>query len=198
MKKILIISLILGLAIAGLFAQMHMMGNKKGAMNHQGKGPMMNCMDELNLTEAQITKFAEARAAFQKQENVLSAEIENLRIDAMAAMKAEDFKRVKEIQKTISDKELMIKNAHVDMMAAHMKELSKEQKQIMQKNWMHLQDGTADGETFDLTITSTDIVTEGNIATFEGIIALKKDFGSGYYYEIIMEEATPADVELYE
>ena len=134
MKKILIISLILGLAIAGLFAQMHMMGNKKGAMNHQGKGPMMNCMDELNLTDAQITKFAEARAAFQKQENVLSAEIENLRIDAMAAMKAEDFKRVKEIQKTISDKELMIKNAHVDMMAAHMKELSKEQKQIMQKN----------------------------------------------------------------
>ena len=63
---------------------------------------------------------------------------------------------------------------------------------------MHIQDGTIDGETFDLTVTSKDIVTEGNIATFEGIIALKKDFGSGYFYEIIMEEATPSEVELYE
>jgi len=76
--------------------------------------------------------------------------------------------------------------------------VTKLSKQIMQKNWMHIQDGTVDGETFDLTVTSKDIVTEGNIATFEGIVALKKDFGSGYFYEIIMEEATPSEVELYE
>lgn len=76
--------------------------------------------------------------------------------------------------------------------------VTKLSKQIMQKNWMHIQDGSIDGEMFDLTVTSTDIVTEGNIATFEGIIALKKDFGSGYFYEIILEEATPSDVELYE
>ncbi len=71
-------------------------------------------------------------------------------------------------------------------------------KEIMKRNWMHIQDGTSDGSNFDLTVTSVDIVTEGNIATFEGIIALKKDFGSGYFYEVIMEEAIPSDVERYE
>lgn len=76
--------------------------------------------------------------------------------------------------------------------------VAKLSKEIMKRNWMHVQDGTLDGENFDLTITSVDVVGEGNIATFEGIIRLKKDFGSGYFYEIIMEEAVPSDVELYE
>lgn len=76
--------------------------------------------------------------------------------------------------------------------------IGKLSKEIMKRNWMHIQDGTGNGTNFDLTVTSADIVTEGNIATFEGIIALKKDFGSGYFYEVIMEEAVPSDVERYE
>ena len=60
---------------------------------------------------------------------------------------------------------------------------------IMRRNWVHLQDGSAPGEGVDLTVTTTDKVELGTIVSFEGKIALNKDFGAGYKYEIIMEEA---------
>jgi hypothetical protein len=68
-------------------------------------------------------------------------------------------------------------------------QVTKVNRAIMDKNWVHLQDGTSDSGNFDLTITTTDEVNVGDIATFEGKIALKKDFGAGYYYEVIMEQA---------
>lgn len=61
--------------------------------------------------------------------------------------------------------------------------------EVMGKNWVHIQDGTKDGEHFDLTITTLDKVAVDDIVTFEGTITLNKDFGYGYAYEVIMEEA---------
>lgn len=60
---------------------------------------------------------------------------------------------------------------------------------IMEKNWIHIQDGTAHNSLFDLTITLQERVNVGEVAAFEGIIALDKDFGAGYRYDVIMEEA---------
>jgi hypothetical protein len=60
---------------------------------------------------------------------------------------------------------------------------------ILGKNWVHIQDGTGDGKDFDLTVTTQDIPEVGDIVTFEGVIALNKDFGSGYTYDVIMEDA---------
>lgn len=62
---------------------------------------------------------------------------------------------------------------------------------IMGKNWIHLQDGTADGENFDLTITTDDSPLVGEIITFSGTFNLNRDFGAGYTYEIILEGAVP-------
>ncbi len=63
-------------------------------------------------------------------------------------------------------------------------------KQIMGKNWIHIQDGTNSNGKFDLTITSQDLAEINDEVTFNGKITLKKDFGSGYFYDVIMEEAT--------
>jgi hypothetical protein len=60
--------------------------------------------------------------------------------------------------------------------------------QIMGKNWVHIQDGSESQGAFDLTITTDLEVTLGQIVTFEGKIALDKDFGYGYSYKILMEE----------
>ena len=61
---------------------------------------------------------------------------------------------------------------------------------IMGKNWVHIQDGTdADGK-FDLTITTSATVKEGTVVGFEGKIGLDRDLGHGYFYEVILEEAT--------
>lgn len=61
--------------------------------------------------------------------------------------------------------------------------------EVMGKNWVHIQDGTKDGDNFDLTITTLEKAAIGEVVTFEGTITLKKDFGYGYFYEVIMEDA---------
>jgi hypothetical protein len=61
---------------------------------------------------------------------------------------------------------------------------------IMNRNWVHLQDGTRDGDHFDLTVTTQETVKMGDVVTFEGTVAVKKDFGAGYFYEVIVEDAT--------
>lgn len=62
--------------------------------------------------------------------------------------------------------------------------------EIMKKNWFHIQDGTGETNDFDLTITSLEKdIKVGDIITFEGKIILDKDFGHGYAYDVLMENA---------
>ncbi|MFQ5447738.1 MAG: GW dipeptide domain-containing protein [Saprospiraceae bacterium] len=58
---------------------------------------------------------------------------------------------------------------------------------IMNRNWVHLRDGS--DEEHDLTVTTTENVSMGQVVTFEGTIGLDRDFGAGYRYDIIMEGA---------
>jgi hypothetical protein len=60
---------------------------------------------------------------------------------------------------------------------------------IMGKNWVHLQDGTEYNNGFDLTVTTDNTATMGELMTFEGKIILDKDFGYGYKYDVLMEDA---------
>ncbi|MBI5509872.1 MAG: nucleotide-binding protein [Deltaproteobacteria bacterium] len=61
---------------------------------------------------------------------------------------------------------------------------------IMQRNWVHLQDGTgtAAAGDHDLTVTTTDTAAVGDIVVVRGVVRLDKDFGSGYAYPVIIEE----------
>ena len=68
-------------------------------------------------------------------------------------------------------------------------EVVKYNEAIMGKNWVHIQDGTGNENAFDLTITTAAEVKVGDVVTFKGTINLNKDFGAGYVYEVIMEEA---------
>ncbi len=64
--------------------------------------------------------------------------------------------------------------------------------QIMDRNWIHLQDGTgnaADGSN-DITVTTQDTATVGDEVTVTGTLAVDLDFGSGYKYPLIVEKAT--------
>ena len=56
---------------------------------------------------------------------------------------------------------------------------------IMNRNWIHLKDGTKDD--YDLVITSDTFVQEGSIITIKALVSLNKDFGAGYKYDLILE-----------
>jgi hypothetical protein len=68
-------------------------------------------------------------------------------------------------------------------------EIVKFNTEIMGKNWAHIQDGTGSGDEFDLTVTTKEMLKVGDVVTFEGSITLDKDFGAGYAYSVIMEDA---------
>ncbi len=68
---------------------------------------------------------------------------------------------------------------------------------IMGKNWAHIQDGTSSGEMFDLTLTTDEMLSVGDIAVFEGTITLNKDLGSGYFFSVLMENARVSKLQVY-
>lgn len=62
-------------------------------------------------------------------------------------------------------------------------------KQIMGRNWVHIQDGSGGEKPYDLTVTTSADIPVGAVVTLRGKIVLDRDFGSGYRYDIIMEDA---------
>jgi hypothetical protein len=61
--------------------------------------------------------------------------------------------------------------------------------EIMGKNWIHLQDGTGAEGTNDLTVTTTAMVKVGDTVVVTGPVVTGKDFGYGYKYDVIIEDA---------
>jgi hypothetical protein len=63
---------------------------------------------------------------------------------------------------------------------------------IMGKNWIHLRDGTGsvEKETNDVLVTTTGSAKLGDIVTAKGVVHTDKDFGAGYSYKVLVEDAT--------
>ena len=62
---------------------------------------------------------------------------------------------------------------------------------IMDKDWLHVRDGSGADGTNDLTVTTTSkpLPKLGDIVTVTGPVTLNKDFGMGYQYPVILEGA---------
>jgi hypothetical protein len=63
---------------------------------------------------------------------------------------------------------------------------------IMNRNFLHLQDGSGDPAlgTNDLTITSEETAGMGDTVSVTGTLAVDLDFGSGYKYPLLLEKAS--------
>jgi len=60
--------------------------------------------------------------------------------------------------------------------------------EILDRNWVHIVDGTQLDGKKSLTVTTKEKVKIGDTVTFKGKIILDKDFGKGYIYDILLEE----------
>lgn len=62
---------------------------------------------------------------------------------------------------------------------------------IMGKNWVHLRDGSGsdkDGSN-DLLVTTLDATQVGAVVTAKGTVRTDRDFGAGYAYKVLVEDA---------
>ena len=63
---------------------------------------------------------------------------------------------------------------------------------ILDRNWIHLRDGSgsaADGSN-DVLVTTASQAKAGDVVTVKGVVRINKDFGAGYSYKVLIEEAT--------
>ena len=63
-------------------------------------------------------------------------------------------------------------------------------KAIMGRNWITLQDGTGTKPENKLVATSQSVVSPGDIVIVKGTVKTDVDLGRGYYYKVLLEEAT--------
>ena len=65
---------------------------------------------------------------------------------------------------------------------------------IMGRNWLHLRDGSGSAATGDddITVTTTTTVAVGDVVVVTGTLRVNRDFGSGYSYPVLIEDAAVA------
>lgn len=88
--------------------------------------------------------------------------------------------------------ELYAKKASLDKTEIAVKgKVVKVSPEIMNRNWIHIQDGSGSAEngTHNLVITSQDTPQLDDIITAKGTLSANKDFGGGYKYIVVLEDA---------
>ena len=62
---------------------------------------------------------------------------------------------------------------------------------ILDRNWVHLRDGSgsAAAHDHDLVVTTTEDVKVGQQVVAQGKVVVDKDLGSGYRFEVLVEDA---------
>jgi len=61
---------------------------------------------------------------------------------------------------------------------------------IMGKNWLHIRDGSGAADAGDLTVTTTATASIGDTVLARGKLGVDRDFGYGYQYAVIVEDAS--------
>jgi len=93
---------------------------------------------------------------------------------------------------TLSVKEALEQRASLkDKTVAIRGKVVKVSPNILERNWVHIQDGTGEGsEVGRIVFTSKELPKVGDIVTAKGLVSVDKNFGSGYVYTIIVENAS--------
>ncbi len=83
-------------------------------------------------------------------------------------------------RKELNNKEVMVRG-----------KVMKVSRMIMGKNWVHIQDGTGNAleNTHDLVVTTMAVPKMGSVVLVKGVLHTDRDFGAGYRYAAIIEDA---------
>ena len=111
----------------------------------------------------------------------MGGKVSKSQTEVSGVKKAKNGKTVAEVfagKKDLAGKEVLVRGKVVKFMP-----------KIMGKNWLHLQDGSGSEGTNDLTVTTNTIVKVGDLVLVSGVVSVDRDFGFGYSYEVIIEDA---------
>ncbi|MCM0084278.1 DNA-binding protein [Geomonas sp. Red32] len=117
-----------------------------------------------------------------KQENN-SSKVAAVKVGRVAKAKGANAYTVAELyaKKAKLDKKQVVVRGKVVKVAEH----------IMKHTWIHIQDGSGSKakKNYDLTATIKGTAKEGETVTVKGILSQNVDFGSGYKYDLLIQDA---------
>jgi len=103
-------------------------------------------------------------------------------VDLSGIAKADGGKTVEEVYKekdTLANGKVVVRGKVVKVNPA-----------IMGKNWLHVRDGSGGDGTNDLTVTTAGTLPDvGELVVVSGTVVLDQDFGMGYQYPVIVQDA---------
>ena len=107
--------------------------------------------------------------------------VENVKVEKAQGPNAYSIAELYEKGSTLEKQKVVVKGKVVKVSSG-----------IMGKTWVHLRDGSgsAEQETNNLVVTTQDVPDVGDVVTASGTLYKDKDFGGGYKYKVIVEEAT--------
>lgn len=112
--------------------------------------------------------------------NTIPVDLENIKVQKASGPDARTVaevvtKRVELDNKTVVVRGKVVKYSHA-----------------MDKYFVHLRDGTGSDADYsnDVLVTTNEQTKVGDVVTAKGIVHIDKDFGSGYSYKVLIEEAT--------
>lgn len=105
--------------------------------------------------------------------------VEGLKVEKAKGANAFDLAEIFEKKAALQDKVISVRGQVIKITTG-----------VMDRNWVHLKDGTGENGANKLVITTKETPDTGEIVTFTGVFHNNVDFGGGYFYAIIMEDAS--------
>lgn len=123
----------------------------------------------------------ETKTSGQKPSEVKPAETKKIKVEKASGSNAYTVAELYEKSTSLDKKNIVVKGQVVKVSQG-----------IMGKNWVHIQDGSGDSSkgSNNIIATTQDLPSVGDTVTAKGTLYKDKDFGSGYKYAVIVEEAS--------
>ncbi len=105
--------------------------------------------------------------------------VEGLKVEKAKGANAYDLAEVFAKRAELQDKIISVRGQVVKVTAG-----------VMNRTWVHIKDGTGENGANKLVITTQASPNTGDVVTFTGVFHNNVDFGGGYKYAVIMEDAS--------
>lgn len=149
------------------------------------KSPTLNrTFDSILFSEGLISQGGSAPEGAKPQKKTLGSSgarpsaHKDIKVDKAEGANSYTVSELFAKRKELDNKDIILKG-----------EVVKVTPRIMNKNWLHIQDGTGSPEKGDndMVVTTMDLPSVGDTVTIKGVLFSDKDFGSGYKYNAIVE-----------
>jgi len=123
----------------------------------------------------------ESKVSEHKPPEVKQAAIKKIKVEKASGANAYTVAELHQKSAELDKKNIVVKGQVVKVSEG-----------IMGKNWVHIQDGSGDSSkgSNNIVATTQDLPAVGDTVTAKGTLYKDKDFGSGYKYAVIVEEAS--------